>query len=294
MHTDQVGKLEGTILQFSRDSYNFSELLSSLVGRESWQGNVADYFWDQLTAVSKKLHLSAEELTKLSLALGREREQWEDVDNQGVFRLKNSAAPQRPAGEYSWWFQGRLVVEGVGNLIEDYKFNKDYIRFKQWWETQSIDERKVYLQNLLNRKADQLGWPRMLIVADDLVDPTTGDAKGLNMDEILIIDIDNLKSDDPWRVMELMFHENRHQFQREAVSNYLDSGVIPDGMSKREIQKWADEMENYVSGYDDFESYYNQAIEKDARKWGDDIMKDVLDEMSEDPWLNGGSGGGGW
>ena len=297
METELVNELVNEILQFSRDTYAASESLSFLVKREAWLGNSADHFWEQLSQIHEKLHLAAEESTKLCLSLSKEREQWEEVDNQGVYRLKNSIPPEKAKKDVPWWFTAKLGFGQIADAVENYKYNKDYQRFTQWWNNQSIDEKKAYLQDLQDRWADELGWPRMLVVADDLEDPLGGgDAQGLNIDGILIVDIDNFDTDDPWRLMETMFHESRHQYQREAIANFLNSGQIPDGMKKSEIEQWAYEMkeENYIPPSDDFESYYNQAIEKDARKWGDIVMKDVLDEMENDPWLNTGSGGGSW
>jgi len=295
MQTDQVTNLINKIIELSRNTYQSSDVISSLNNPEIWQGSVAEYFWTQLTSITRKLHLASEDMTKLGLSLSKEQDQWVEVDQQGVFRIRGTSAPVQPGQDQSFGFQVKRAFEGLSDAVENYKFNKDYKRFKAWWQTQSIDEKKAYLQNLQNEYADQMGWPRMLIVADDLVDPANGDARGLNIDEILILDIDNFNTDDPWRLMEDLFHETRHQYQREVVSNFQTNGTIPSDMTQSEIENWVYEInpENYISGNDDFESYYNQAIESDARKWGDIVMKDVLDDMKDDPWINSG-GGGGW
>ena len=293
MEIEQVSKLYDRCLEFTQNTYHSSEVFSSLNNRGIWQGDVADYFWEQLKNICDQLHLTSEDAAKLSYALYLEKTQWEEVDNQGVYRIRGTNLSGRSSKDPSWLFKQKRKIEDRVDEVENLIFNKDYKRFKEWWQTQSIDEKKAYLQNLQNEYADRMGWPRMLIVTDDLIDPANGDFRGVNLDEIMIIDIDNINTDEPWRLMETMFHETRHQYQREVVSNYQSDHFVPPGMTQDEVEKWVYESEHYIDGNDDFEGYYKQSIESDARKWGDIVMKDVLDDMKDDPWLNSG-GGGGW
>ena len=166
-------------------------------------------------------------------------------------------------------------ITSIKELIYINKYNE----FNAWWKTLSNEDKTQYLQSLQERMADRYGMPRRLVVIDDIVG-------GLSIGGAIVIDVDDLNAT-PWRVIELMFHETRHEYQREVVANFQDNRVIPDGMTKQQVERWVDNYTDYKKPDDNFRDYYYQAIERDAREFGEDVMKDFLSEMGQ-----GGSGGG--
>jgi len=288
MVTEQIEDLAAKLKDLSQMIYESSDQLKSQANRNSWTGSSAEDFAQHIHASCGKLHGLAEEAVKLYLDMAREEEEWINVDQQGVCRLKNvCVAPRTPENNITIG----IGMDYLSDKIEDYRYDRRYKNFMNWWKTQSIDERKQYLQELQNRMADRYGMPRALLVIDDLEDSGTTDTQGVNIGGILVLDVDNLNTDDPWRLIETAFHETRHEYQREVAADYQNTGQIPEGMTKQQVEKWVYELDsgNYINGEDNFVDYYYQAIETDARKYGDILMKDALNEMDQ-----GGSSGGAW
>lgn len=281
MVTEQVENFSDKIRLLSIHLYDSTEEILNASKRDFWDGPAAEEFIQSLKGVCSQLHRMAEDATRLYMDVAQEENEWITNDQQGVLRLKEICVVPP--------VKNNLTIDIVGDYIadkvEDYMYDKRYRNFKSWWKSQTLEEKKKYLQDLQNRLADRYGLPRMLIVVDDLPDKNT-DSIGLNIGGVFIIDEDNMNTDDPWRLIETTFHESRHEYQREVIANYQESGRIPDGMTQEQVEKWVNESENYISGTDNFADYYHQAIETDARKFGDIIMKDVLGEMGN---LPGGS-----
>lgn len=287
MVTEQVEDMAVKLKDLSHVVYHATDQLKSQANRGFWTGASAEDFTQQINATCSRLHGLAEEAVKLYMDVVREEEEWITVDQQGVNRLKQICiAPRTPGNEPSF----RMGMDYLADKFEDGYYDRRYKNFVNWWKTQSVDERKQYLQELQNRLADRYGMPRVMVVIDDLQDGS-GDMQGVNIGGVLIVDVDNLNKDDPWRLLETTFHETRHEYQREVAVNYQNSGQIPEGMTKQQVEKWVYELDgdNYVNGEDNFSDYYNQAIETDARDYGDILMKDALNDMDQ-----GGSGGGAW
>lgn len=292
MEPDRVGELAAKIKDLSHSLYHSTDDLQSKLNQTEWAGLSADDYYHQAHEATSKIHSIAEEFAKTYLDVGSEIKQWLNVDEQGVNRLKRVTIPPKADDDLSLLDRWRKIRKEAGQLadqIEDLRYNEKYQEFVQWWEKRTIEERKQYLQSLQERMADRYGMPKVLVVIDDLPDPANGDARGVNIDGILVVDVDNMQTNDPWRLIETLFHETRHDYQREVIANYKSSGLIPEGMTQSQVEKWVYEDSHYISGTDNFLDYYYQAIEKDARDFGDEVMKDVLGEINQ-----GGSGGGGW
>ncbi len=280
MVTEQVEGFSDKIRLLSINLYDATEEILNASKRDFWDGPDAEEFILSLKAVCGQLHRMAEDATKLYRDVVHEKDEWITTDQQGVLRLKNTHSVPP--------VNNNLPIDFVGNYcadkIEDYMYDTRYKNFKNWWGSQTLEGKKKYLQDLQNRLADRYGMPKMLIVVDDLPDGT----RGSNIGGIIIIGEDNSATDDPWRLIETTFHESRHEYQLEVIANYQESGQIPDGMTKEQVEKWVYENNNYIQGEDNFADYYHQSIETDARKYGDVVMKDILEEMGNLP------GGGSW
>jgi len=289
MVTDLVAELEQKMLQLGRDTYESSDQLLSSVNRDFWQGRGADEFKQRAREVCNKLHLFAEEITKLGFALSLEKEEWIRVDQEGINRLKKNVIKPSPVKEVPYDKQWN----DTWDYFEDRHYDKKYALYEKWWQSQSLEDRKKYLQDLQNRMADRYEWPRMLLVVDDLPDSDKGDFKGVNLGKLMIIDVDNMNTDEPWRLIETTFHESRHEYQRDVMANFLNNGQVPNGMTQKQVEEWVYENNHYISGIDNFADYYHQAIETDARKFGDIVMKDVLDDLGNDG-IHGSGTSGSW
>lgn len=288
----RVGELAVKIKDLSHFLYHSTDDLKSKMNQTDWTGLSANDYFSKIHDSTSKIHTLAEEFAKTYWDVDQEQKQWVNVDEQGVNRLKRVTIAPKSDEDFSLldrWRKIRKEAGQIGDQIEDHRYNEKYQEFVQWWEKRTIEERNQYLQSLQERMADRYGMPKVLVVIDDLLDPENGDARGVNIDGVLIVDVDNMQTNDPWRLIETLFHETRHDYQREVIANYKSDGLIPEGMTKGQVEKWVYEASHYISPTDNFLDYYYQAIEKDARDFGDEVMKDVLSEMGQ-----GGSGGGGW
>lgn len=277
MDIERVAELAVKIKDLSHFLYHSTDELKSQMNQTDWTGLSANDYFRQIHEASNKVHTLAEEFAKTCRDVDQEKEQWFDVDQQGVNRLKQvkimPKTPEKPTPG--------MYIGVIADLFENRRYNKKYQEFVKWWKNRTLEERKQYLQSLQERMADRYGMPRVLVVIDDLPDSANGDAKGVNIGGVVMVDVDNLNTDDPWRLIETTFHETRHEYQREAIANYKNNGQIPEGMTQHQVEKWVYENDNYIGGEDSFKDYYNQAIEKDAREFGNDVMKDVLSEMGQ-------------
>jgi hypothetical protein len=69
-------------------------------------------------------------------------------------------------------------------------------------------------------------------------------------------------------LIDTITHEARHQFQAEVIAN-PERFEIP----AETVAEWKADFENYISPQDDFEGYYKQSIEKDAREFAENVMR---------------------
>lgn len=282
MDTDRVAELALKIKDLSHFLYHSTDDLESKMNQTDWSGLSANDYFRQVHEASNNIQTMAEVAARSFRDVIEEMRQWTEVDQQGINRLKNvRVEPKVPDRSLT----PGMIVDGVADLIEDNRNSKEYKEFVKWWNSQSVEERKEYLQSLQERMADRYGMPRTLITIDDL----PKDVNGQSFGGLLYVDIDHLVDGDPWRVIETVFHETRHEYQQEVIANYQNNGQIPEGMTQNQVEEWAYEYDNYIDGNDSLKDYYYQAIEKDARNWGDDVMQAVLNEM-----VHGGSGGGAW
>lgn len=71
------------------------------------------------------------------------------------------------------------------------------------------------------------------------------------------------------KLIDTITHEARHQMQYDAI---LNPEKFPN-ISQETIESWRSNWNNYINISDDFEGYYKQPVEVDARKFAEDVMK---------------------
>lgn len=273
MDTDRVYTLKDKISAFSGFLYESTEGLKSQTNQFAWAGESADDFVRRNHIICDRIHLLAEEVARKYMDLDLEIDQWVDVDQQGANRLKRvDIVPKTP--EYT----DEMRDDYKADKWEDRLYAIRHHKFNQWWKDQTLAEKKQYLQDLQEHMAERYGMPKVLIGIDDLPE-MGGDLVGVSIGGAILLDVDNLNTNDPWRLIEFTFHETRHEYQQQVVANYESTGKVPEGMSNIQVEKWAYEFDNYINGKDSFKDYFNQEIERDARLFGDEVMKDVLREM---------------
>lgn len=86
------------------------------------------------------------------------------------------------------------------------------------------------------------------------------------------INYEKLFGDDPAVALETYAHEFRHSYQAEQVTRYQKPqhrNLVDD---QRAAQTWT---QAYIGPDEDYQAYYDQPVEKDAREFADSLVKRV-------------------
>lgn len=76
------------------------------------------------------------------------------------------------------------------------------------------------------------------------------------------------------QVLDTATHEMRHQFQTEVVAEPECFGDLPSDV----VAQWQYEFANYISPDYDYQGYYEQAIEQDARSFADEVLQSYMEK----------------
>lgn len=172
------------------------------------------------------------------------------------------------------------------------------------WERMTPEEREEAARNLAEDLAQQLGISDFEVRIEDLEDKDgngTDDDPGTNSygswnqgDRILRLDVNDL--DDPAVVIDTIAHELRHADQHQAVDDLNapwfgedEDIALPPGSSLDDVRDWEENFDDYISSGDDrdgdgddFNDYYDQPVETDARDYGEGYLDDYrVDDLDE-------------
>lgn len=137
------------------------------------------------------------------------------------------------------------------------------------WENLSDTEKINYLNEYLDKAGEALGIEVGDVIIEDLQAKYGEGTMGMNNgDGNVYIDISRIN--DLEDLLDTTTHEMRHQFQTEVIAN---PDAFP-GISEDTVAEWEYEFGNYIEPQYDYEGYYNQAIEADARAFADEVLND--------------------
>lgn len=140
---------------------------------------------------------------------------------------------------------------------------------QETWEQLSIQKKVDVLQTVANIEAHTLGLPNELNVgADELTIGTLGGYE--DSKHRLCISLEHLETSPVENVLKTICHEAYHSYQSRIAEIYQE---LPEQqrtlMLYRDAAVYAAEMDDYQNGATDFENYYNQQMEADARKYAE-------------------------
>jgi hypothetical protein len=161
------------------------------------------------------------------------------------------------------------ALEGLRGNIE---LRPDY------WSSMDNDQRQVALQSAENRMAQAYGRPPQEVLTDK-PDGSTWNAGecGQYDPEHKAISMNPDRFEDPREAVDTLAHEGRHAYQHH-VCDENNLGTHPDHI---EAGAWGDNIRNYVSPDKDFEGYWNQPIERDARDFGQRMTNGLYGEAPD-------------
>ena len=207
-------------------------------------------------------------------------EDWEVLEGEDIVLEEESAESLRTAGSlnsegvvYSDSDVERIhsVSDAMGEV-----FPADVINS---WENLSLQERVNYVNEYCVKAGEALGTRPIVVSVEDLWAKYEPGTQGINYGNgFMSVDIRLIA--DPGKLEKLLdtcTHETRHQLQNDAVQNPEAFQDIPE----ETLEQWKYEFENYIDGAYDFEGYYNQAIERDARAFAEETVLDLMNKMSK-------------
>lgn len=261
METEQVRAVAKQLDRISADIQQEIALLGSRVRGMNWQGVSRDGFVEEFAKLQVKIQTCAEQGMALGLRVRREVDEWEQ------------AAVALAAG-------GLTAIQRREQALRESRQS-----IQERWDKMSLAERKKWLKQWYKDLCKTLGIPPVTFKVKDLPDPEGKDALGVFSTGIIFglfpsisVDIDNVKGNDPFQLLDTIAHETRHQYQHYLVKH---PDKRPDHISEEQIRAWKENFDNYIKPQDDFEAYRNQPVEKDAREAGDAAVREYVEHSAE-------------
>lgn len=180
---------------------------------------------------------------------------------------------------------GSVIELNIANKKDEsatIKVNIEYLQKLKYesWCALSIEERLELMQCCADIECNYLGISQVKVVASNLAGGVLGaydsryDIVKLRLDLI-----ENGSADD---VLDTLLHECRHKYQNQLIISYNKA----DEQSKKlfiykRVPQYAENFSNYYDGDDDYEKYYNQACEEDARDYAEEGVEDYMRKIEE-------------
>ena len=149
------------------------------------------------------------------------------------------------------------------------------------WKNLDTKEKLNVLQTVANIEAHYLGLPNELNVgASNFKDTNLGKYD----DEIhtIYINLSHLENDSVYEVLNSCCHEAYHSYQHRLVDAYEDADASVKNLQiYRKAAVYKTEFEDYADGDEDFELYYQQKCEADAREYAESAVEDYYSRIQE-------------
>ena len=147
------------------------------------------------------------------------------------------------------------------------------------WSEMSLDEKSAKLNEYYIKAGENLGIDTKGVIIEPMPCETPGMISfGYNSgDGYIHLNADVV--DDPTQlgqVLDTATHEMRHQFQNDALAAPYNFSDIPQDV----LNVWDYEMKHYINPDYDYQGYYEQAIECDARDFSEDVLNAYMGKMN--------------
>ena len=130
-------------------------------------------------------------------------------------------------------------------------------------------------------ESNYLGVPESRVVCDS----TMNDKEWGNLDEKSIIHInrEHLCNGSSADVLNTIVHETRHVYQRYICKMHeqIDTGKYESLLVFREATYWEENFSDYKRGYKNYETYYVQECEVDARQYADKAVREYFQKIED-------------
>lgn len=248
---------------------------------EAWSGPDLEDFTREWPGVEQSLENARQTLT----GLGRElRRQAED-------QVRTSAGGGGPTGSGTTAdAEDGQAYTGQSRDADDYGDCPADVR--DAWAEYSDEERQAILEQKIREDAEEMGIPAPDIVWDEDMD---ANSNGSWNQETGTVTLNPDKLHDPM-IMHTVAHEMRHALQHEAVEQmddrswwdwlWGDHPEYPGGATPEEVEEWDENFDDYKPSDEDYDEYFEQPVEEDAREagseWVEDMTPEELDRLLEE------------
>lgn len=172
--------------------------------------------------------------------------------------------------------QANINEQSLSNNMETIAFLQD-----DSWNSLTVQERLDVLQTVANVEQRYLGIPNELNVG---VANLNEGVLGYYSDKTheIVISMDSLLYDSSWEVLDTVCHEAYHSYQHRVVEALHGADEYSKNLRLfRKAKSYADEFNSYISGEEDFCSYYFQDCESDAREYAENAVCDYYLQINE-------------
>ena len=144
------------------------------------------------------------------------------------------------------------------------------------WAELSLEQKTAKLNEYYVKAGENLGIQTKGVIVEPMYSQpgmisfgyNSGDGY-IHLNEAVVQDPEMLG-----QVLDTATHEMRHQFQTEVVAEPGRFGYLPSDV----VAQWQYEFANYISPDYDYQGYYEQAIEQDARSFADEVLQSYMEK----------------
>lgn len=158
--------------------------------------------------------------------------------------------------------------------ISDFLTEIDEIKYENWIEL-AYEDRQVVLQELEyhiaeieHREPCQLNFR---VMDEGNLGAFSPESKDITINSRYVISCD---FHDYKEMLDTLIHEGRHAYQDYNIAT---REVHSDGNITNE---WSYNFDNYISPNWDFQAYYTQPVEQDAREFAEDVLSQYLENVA--------------
>lgn len=146
------------------------------------------------------------------------------------------------------------------------------------WSELTLEEKSAKLNEYYVKAGENLGINTRGVIVEPMYSEPGTISFGYNTGDGYI-HLNGAVVEDPGtlgQVLETATHEMRHQFQNDAVANPYRFLDIPANV----LGTWQYEFRHYIRPEYDYQGYYEQTIESDAREFSEDVLQAYMGKMN--------------
>lgn len=137
------------------------------------------------------------------------------------------------------------------------------------WNELSAQKKADTLQVIADIETAHMGISPITVVVCQLDDQRLGTYDPA--DRMVRIDLDRHSDDGVLEILNTILHECRHAYQHDCILSVdWTNPAVQQGVYFAQVRQWRYEHQNYISASKNWEVYYGQSIEEDAREYADD------------------------